>query len=60
MPHNPLFQAVSEWFRHEHAGAKISGDLKGFVPSDRIVRYLQELQRRRWNGNPALKPRSAH
>jgi hypothetical protein len=60
MSHRQLFQAVSGWFRNEHAGAKIHGDVKGFVPSDRIVRYLQEIQRRRWHGHDALKPRSAH
>lgn len=60
MPHRHLFQAVGGWFRNEHAGAKITGDVKGFVPSDRIVRYIQELQRRRWNPDEILKPRSAH
>lgn len=60
MPHRHLFQAVSDWFRIDHAGTKIHGDVKGFVPSDRIVRYLQELQRRRWSPNHDLKPRSAH
>ncbi len=60
MSHRELFRAVSEWLRHEHDGMKITGDVKGFVPSDRIVRYLQELQRRRWNADHDLKPRSAH
>jgi hypothetical protein len=60
MSHRQLFQVVSGWFRYEHPGAKIQGDVRGFVPSDRIVRYLQELQRRRWNADEALKPRSAH
>ncbi|HKB70253.1 MAG TPA: hypothetical protein VKH46_05370 [Thermoanaerobaculia bacterium] len=60
MPHRRLFQAVSGWSRNDHAGAKINGDVKGFVPSDRIVRYLQELQRRRWNPEHSLKTRSAH
>ena len=60
MSHRQLLRAVSGWFRHEHAGAKIAGDLKGFVPSDRIVRYLQEMQRRRWSGHSALNPRAQH
>ena len=60
MSHRDVLQAVSGWFRHEHAGAKITGDVKGFVPSDRIVRYLREVQRRRWNADRALRPRSAH
>ena len=60
MPHRHLFQAVSGWFRSEHAGPKIAGDVKGFVPSDRIVRYLQELQRRRWSANETLKARPTH
>ncbi|HET7452627.1 MAG TPA: hypothetical protein VFL12_07790 [Thermoanaerobaculia bacterium] len=60
MSHRQLLQAVTGWFRHEHAGPKIAGDVKGFVPSDRIVRYLQEVQRRRWNGDHAFKPRAAH
>ncbi len=59
MSHRELFQTVSGWLRHQ-PGAKIQGDVKGFVPSDRIVRYLQELQRRRWNPNETLKPRSAN
>ena len=60
MPHRHLFQAVGGWFRGEQPGTKINGDVKGFVPSDRIVRYLQELQRRRWNSERPLKARSAH
>ena len=60
MSHRPLLQAVREWFRREHAGPKIAGDVKGFVPSDRIVRYLQEMQRRRWSGHSALNPRAQH
>ncbi|HET9793716.1 MAG TPA: hypothetical protein VFS34_04580 [Thermoanaerobaculia bacterium] len=60
MSHRQLFQAVSGWFRSEHPGAKIQSDVKGFVPSDRIVRYLLELQRRRWNPEHPLRSRSAH
>jgi len=60
MSHRELFQAVSGWLRNSPPGAKIQGDVKGFVPSDRIVRYLREVERRRWNPNETLKPRSAN
>jgi len=60
MSHRELFQTVSGCLRHQPSGAKIQGDLKGFVPSDRIVRYLREVQRRGWNPNESFKPRSAH
>jgi hypothetical protein len=56
MPHRNILHGVVELFRREHAGAKVSGTLKGFVPSDRIVRYLAEVQRRRGDG---MKPRAA-
>jgi hypothetical protein len=35
---------------------KLNGDVKGFVPSDRVVRYLSEVQRRRGDGQ---KPRAS-
>ena len=47
MAHRTILQGVSGWFRQDQSGAKIHGDLKGFVPSDRIVRYLLEIRRRR-------------
>ena len=46
MTHRTILHAVSEWLRQDQSGAKIHGDLKGFVPSDRIVRYLLEIRRR--------------
>jgi hypothetical protein len=54
MSHRSVLRGVVELFRHDHAGAKVSGTLKGFVPSDRIVRYLAEVQRRKEGG---MKPR---
>ena len=56
MPHRSIFHGVVELFRREHTGMKVHGNLKGFVPSDRIVRYLAEVQRRRGDG---MKPRAA-
>ena len=51
MAHRTILHAVSDWFRHDPA--KIHGNPKGFVPSDRIVRYLLEIQRRRGDGMKA-------
>ena len=60
MSHRELFQAISGWLRHSPSGAKIQGDVKGFVPSGRVVRYLREVQRRGWSPNETFKPRSAN
>jgi len=59
MPYRNFFNAVGEWFRHDHPEIKLNGNVKGFVPSDKIVRYLLELQRRRWHDEGGMKPRSA-
>jgi hypothetical protein len=55
MSHRSILHGVVELFRRGHAGAKQNGTLKGFVPSDRIVRYLAEVERRRGGG---MKPRA--
>lgn len=50
MSQRGLWHAVSAWFRTDHSSRKIHGEVKGFVPSDRVVRYLRQVERRRWNG----------
>lgn len=40
--------ALDDVTRHDRSGENLSGSMKGFVPSHKIIQYLLELQRRRW------------
>jgi hypothetical protein len=60
MPHRGFFNAVSDRLRHDTPEIKLNGNVKGFVPSDKIVRYLLEIERRRENGELRPRARTAH
>jgi hypothetical protein len=40
--------ALDDMTRHERSDSSVYNSMKGFVPSHKIIKYLLELQRRRW------------
>lgn len=57
MTRHGLWHALRAWLRTGHRSPKVHAELRSFVPSDRVVRYLREVQRRQWR-HARMKPRA--